>query len=103
MRALFVVFVLVAASYAQDSTQAWVGIAKGDEGVGSYFTEIRIGRTVYVSHDYCEAAGYVGGPYSARVDTRKNIIQLHAGKKLCIYHILDSHPLLKHGKETRRE
>ncbi len=106
MRSLALPLLLVVTLYAEDSSPAWVGIAKGDQGPGSYFAEIRIGRTVYVSRDHCKAAGYVSGPYPSHVDMRKNIVQLQVGNKVCTYHILDSRPLLQHDKtrsETKRK
>ena len=63
--------------------------------VGTYVTELRIGRTVYTSKDYCAAAG-LSGEYPAKLE--KDKITLMVGAKVCRYRVTDSHPYLLRGK-----
>jgi hypothetical protein len=78
--------------------KAWVSLTKGDRGLGSYFVQIRIDRTVYVSRDFCAEAGYLGGPFPATLNDQRTLVQLQAGRKVCKYHIIDSRPYLIKGK-----
>ena len=99
MRRLLVLLVLLSASSAASfPLKAWVSLTKGDRGLGSYFVQIRIDRTVYISRDFCAQAGYLGGPYPATLNDHKTVVQLQAGKKVCKYHIVDSRPFLMKGK-----
>ncbi len=95
MKWALVVFVLLSPSFASSfALKAWISLTEGDRGLGSYFVQIRIDRTVYVSRDFCAEAGYAGGPYPASVNEGKSIVQLQAGKKICKYHTIDSRPYL---------
>jgi hypothetical protein len=78
---------------SEEAKPARLGVTRG-YGLGSLWAEIQIDRTVYVSHDYCEAAGLIGS-YPAEV--RKNTVRLHIGNKVCRYHILYDRPALKRG------
>ncbi|MBV8890958.1 MAG: hypothetical protein JO266_03120 [Acidobacteria bacterium] len=78
---------------------AWVSLTKGDRGLGSYFVQIRIERTMYISRDFCAEAGFVGGPYPAALNRGKTAVELRTGKKVCKYHVLDSRPFLTKGKK----
>ena len=81
----------------EDTKPARLGVTRG-YGLGSLWAEIQIDRTVYVSHDYCEAAGLIGS-YPAEV--RKNTVRLHVGNKVCKYHILYDRPALKRGVRNK--
>ena len=99
MKRAFIALVLLSASSATNfHLQAWVSLTKGDRGLGSYFVQIRIDRTVYISRDFCAEAGYLGGPYPAALNDHQTVVQLQAGKKVCKYHIIDSRPYLIKGK-----
>lgn len=99
MKKALVALVLLSASSATGfHSKAWVSLTKGDRGLGSYFVQIRIDRTVYISRDFCPEAGYLGGPYPATLNDQKTVVQLQAGKKVCKYHIFDSRPYLTKGK-----
>ena len=98
MRQLVVLLLLGTSASANLPLKAWVSLTKGDRGLGSYFMQIRIDRTVYISRDFCAEAGYVGGPYPATLNDHKTVVQLQAGKKVCKYHIIDSRPFLVKGK-----
>ncbi|HEX3104416.1 MAG TPA: hypothetical protein VHQ22_08210 [Terriglobales bacterium] len=82
---------------SEQSKPARLGVTRG-YGLGSFWAEIQIDRRVYVSHDYCEAAGLIG-LYTA--DVRKNTVRLHVGNKVCKYHILYDRPALKRGVRNK--
>jgi|SRR5215467_3226573 len=90
-------FLLLGTTVANDkrefSVKAVLGVARG-EVAGSYVTELRIGRTVYLSLDYCEAAGMFG-EYPAQVEGQK-LVRLSAKNKVCKYRIFDTRPFLSH-------
>lgn len=99
MRRLAIVLTLLSGLSATSfPLRGWVSLTKGDHGLGSYFVQIRIDRTVYISRDFCPEAGYLGGPYPAALSDQKTVVQLQAGKKVCKYHIIDSRPYLAKGK-----
>jgi hypothetical protein len=100
MKSLLMVFVLLGSSSGERlPLRAWVSLTKGDRGLGSYFVQIRIDRTMYISRDFCAEAGYLGGPYPAALYDHGTVVQLQAGKKLCKYHVIDTRPYLaKHPK-----
>jgi hypothetical protein len=99
VKQVLVALVLLSASPAKDfPLRAWLSLTKGDHGLGSYFVQIRIDRTVYISRDFCAEAGYLGGPYPAALNEHQTVVQLQAGKKICKYHIIDSRPYLIKGK-----
>ena len=97
MRQLVVLLLLGTSASANLPLKAWVSLTKGG-GLGSYLMQIRIDRTMYISRDFCAEAGYVGGPYPARLNDHKTVIELQAGKKVCKYHVIDSRPFLVKGK-----
>jgi len=73
---------------------AVVGIGRG-EYPGEYVTELRIGHTVYVSHDACRKANVgFNQNYPARKDERT--IWVLVGSIACKYHVWDEHPFLAH-------
>lgn len=99
MRRFLIAFALLSACPATSfPLKAWVSLTKGDRGLGSYFVQIRIDRTMYISRDFCAEAGYLGGPYLAELNDHKTVVQLQAGRKLCKYHIIDSRPYLVKSK-----
>ena len=84
---------------SEEAKPARLGVT-GGYGLGSLWAEIQIDRTVYVSHDYCEAAGLIGSyPAEIRKSTVRlhvgNTVRLHVGNKVCKYHILYDRPALK--------
>jgi hypothetical protein len=89
--ALVVLVMLSLPGVSEEAKPARLGVTRG-YGLGSLWAEIQIDRTVYVSHDYCEAAGLIGS-YPAEI--RKNTVRLHVGNKMCKYHILYDRPALK--------
>jgi hypothetical protein len=90
---LVVMLMLSLSGICEDAKPARLGVTRG-YGLGSLWAEIQIDRTVYVSHDYCEAAGLIG---SYPTEVRKNTVRLHVGNKICKYHILYDRPALKRG------
>jgi hypothetical protein len=94
---LVVLLMLSQPGIAEEAKRARLGVTRG-YGLGSLWAEIQIDRTVYVSHDYCEAAGLIGS-YPAEV--RKNTIRLHVGNKVCKYRILYDRPALKRGVRSK--
>jgi hypothetical protein len=101
MKLLFTLGVLLMLSLrgiCEQAKPARLGVTRG-YGLGSLWAEIQIDRTVYVSHDYCEAAGLIGS-YPAEV--KKNTIRLHVGNKVCKYHILYDRPALKRGVRKKQ-
>src|SRR5437763_4235948 len=90
---LVVLLTLSLPGISEEAKLARLGVTRG-YGLGSLWAEIQIDRTVYVSHDYCEAAGLIGS-YAAEIG--KNTVRLHVGNKLCKYHILYARPALKRG------
>ena len=72
---------------------AVAGIGRG-EYAGTYITELRIGRTVYVSPDSCKAEVSWNGHYPARMNSRT--IWLLVGAHSCKYRVTDEHPYLSH-------
>jgi len=84
LNTLVVLLMLSRCGICEDTQPARLGVTRGF-GLGSFWAEIQIDRTVYISHDYCEAAGLMG-LYPAEV--RKNTVRLHVGNKICNYHIL---------------
>ena len=97
-RLAIVLIVLQTLSATSFPLRGWVSLTKGDRGLGSYFVQIRIDRTVYISRDFCAEAGYLGRPFPASLNDQKTVVQLQAGKKVCKYHIIDSRPYLAKGK-----
>lgn len=91
---LFWLGVATASEKPDFTLKATIGVGKGDFA-GSYVTELRIDRTVYLSKDYCAAAGMFG-EYPAQVENEK-IVRLSAGKKICRYRVFDTRPFLRHG------
>jgi len=105
MTRFWIIFFLLGMAAASDNrdfpVKAVLGVAKG-ESAGSYVTELRIDRTVYLSTDYCVAAGMFG-EYPAHVENAK-IVRLSAGNKVCKYRIFDIRPFLSHRQRpTVRE
>jgi hypothetical protein len=94
---LVAVLMLSLPAISEEMKPARLGVTRG-YGLGSFWAEIQIDRTVYMSHDYCEAAGLVG-PYPAEL--RKNMVRLHVGNKVCKYHILYDRPALMRGVRTK--
>ena len=82
---------------SEEAKPAPFGVTRG-YGLGSLWAEIQIDRTVYVSHDYCEAAGLIGS-YPAEI--RKNTVRLHVRNKICKYHILYDRPALTRGLRNK--
>jgi hypothetical protein len=95
--ALVVLVMLSLPAISEEAKPARLGVTRG-YGLGSLWAEIQIDRTVYVSRDYCEAAGLIGS-YAAEV--RKNTVRLHVGKRICKYHILYDRPALKRGVRNK--
>ena len=95
---LVVLWMLSLPGISEEAKPARLGVTRG-YGLGSLWAEIQIDRTVYVSHDYCEAAGLIGS-YPAEV--RKNTVRLHVGNKVCKYHILYNRPALKRGVRNKK-
>jgi hypothetical protein len=85
---LVVLLMLSLPGISEEAKPARLGVTRGS-GLGSLWAEIQIDCTVYVSHDYCEAAGLIGS-YPAEI--RKNTVRLHVGSKVCKYHILYDRP-----------
>jgi len=94
---LVVLLMLSLPGISEETKPARLGVTRG-YGLGSFWAEIQIDRTVYVSHDYCEAAGLIGS-YPAEV--RKNMVRLLVGNKVCKYHILYDRPALKRGVRNK--
>jgi hypothetical protein len=72
---------------------AVAGIGRG-EFPGTYTTELRIGRTIYVSPDSCKTELAWNGRYPARMNSRT--IWLLVGSRSCKFHVTDEHPYLLH-------
>jgi len=73
---------------------AVIGIGRG-QFPGQYVTELRIGHTVYVSHDACrKASPGFNERYPARVADQT--VWLLVGSTPCKYHIFDEHPFMAH-------
>jgi hypothetical protein len=98
MARFLLVLILLGSSFAKDQDYplvAVLGIGRG-QYPGEYVTELRIGRTVYVSHDACHKAdpGLNKG-YPARIHDQT--IWLLVGSISCKYHVSDEHPFLRHS------
>ena len=91
------VLALVGMSVASDQDYpltAVIGIGRG-QYPGEYVTELRIGHTVYVSHDACHKADPgLNQRYPARMHERT--IWLLVGSTSCKYRVSDEHPFLGH-------
>jgi hypothetical protein len=94
---LVILLMLSQPAISEEAKPARLGVTRGN-GLGSLWAEIQIDRTVYVSHDYCEAAGLIGS-YAAEI--RKNTVRLRVGNKVCKYHILYDRPALKRGVRNK--
>jgi hypothetical protein len=97
MNALVTILILACISVPKDSDYplvAVMGINRG-EYPGSYVTELKINRTVYVSLDYCRKAEVAwNASYPARMS--KQTIWVLVGSQSCKYHVIDEHPYLAH-------
>jgi hypothetical protein len=97
MKGWLLILVLLGTSAAKDQDYpltAVAGIGRG-EYPGEYVTELRIGHTVYVSHDVCHKADPgLNQRYPARMHDRT--IWLLVGPISCKYRVLDEHPFLGH-------
>src|ERR1700722_3709002 len=78
---------------------AVMGINRG-EYPGEYVTELRIGRTVFVSQDVCrKAEAKWNKAYPAR--RAKQDIWVLIGSVECRYHVTDEHPFLARGSRAQ--
>ena len=94
---LLLIAALLDRSVASDQDyplKAAIGIGRG-QYPGEYVTELRIGHTVYISHDSCHKADPgLNQRYPARMHDRT--IWLLVGSTLCKYRVSDEHPYLGH-------
>jgi hypothetical protein len=96
MSRILVLAVLLTAAHAADKEYPLVavaGIGRG-EFPGTYTTELRIGRTIYVSPDLCKAELAWNGRYPARMNSRT--IWVLVGSRSCKFHVTDEHPYMSH-------
>jgi hypothetical protein len=96
MSRILVLLVFLSTANAADKEYPLVavaGIGRG-EFPGTYTTELRIGRTIYVSPDSCKTELAWNGRYPARMNSRT--IWLLVGSRSCKFHVTDEHPYLLH-------
>jgi hypothetical protein len=73
---------------------AHIEVARG-KNIGDVVTEIRIGRTVLISPDWC-ADAKVGNTYTAEINKDHTTLRVRVGQSVCKYHIVDTRPFLRH-------
>ena len=103
MSRILVLVILLTAANAADREYPLVavaGIGRG-EFPGTYTTELRIGRTIYVSPDSCKAELAWNGRYPARMNSRT--IWLLVGSRSCKFHATDEHPYMAHRSRPEEQ
>jgi hypothetical protein len=101
MKQFFLILVLLGSCVASDQDYpltAVIGIGRG-QYPGEYVTELRIGHTVYISHDACHKADPgLNQRHPARMHERT--IWVLVGTTSCRYRISDEHPYLGHTPKS---
>lgn len=103
MSRILVLLVFLSTANAADKEYPLVavaGIGRG-EFPGTYTTELRIGRTIYVSPDSCKTELAWNGRYPARMNSRT--IWLLVGSRSCKFHVTDEHPYLLHRQKPEEQ